>query len=820
MLEVLEEEFEINISRENYHYIDNTWNGLLIYLNKKTNIIYGYSLEEEICKFKCELLENYQNFRFKLSNNGVYFVILNNINKEAKIIDLDKKEIIDELNLSHLDYDDISISFEFKSRLILFYNQTLLNSNFEQIKDILEINNQCYYYNIEKKELKNINIDIYYGNNTKIDLNNPDKNYIFEGNHNFVLSYDIITLYHDSNKKFYAKNINYKDFFIINIRKESDTNNSISYSINSFKTPSNNILNYEKSFIDNRYIIPPISKMFIVDEKINYFDNDQFHEMKFTKDRNNNNIVVIESRMINKNIYLDEYTHISMNGRILIDGLKVFKYHNYYHNQINNQKLLEIWNNYQDFELINDNQPLGENNIKVNLFLFKKYSKTMKDIIEDLKLNDIDELNIQIDKITNVEKMFLNLFNGFYSHPYIRRYLGIESTISNQRINYLTLLGSINNNINYNYYITYNNILIYYYNEYIIGTDLKNFDNIIFELKCGDNIINKYLFNVSNDDKYLIYRNERNIIIYDTEKLKEVKIIKLNEIEPIKNSTYNLSFIYDFNRNYILFFYEDYFKKVNLYNIETNELISFNINYDDSKSLSLKQINKNNIYFFTDEIIFEYSNNKLNIYDNDQFNYKLRYIDENNFVIFCHDYSKRTLHKAINSLNFKLYSDNFQYFNTFFVKNDIDYFPEIYNNSINSLNDGNLIKRQILSDKNHAVFLLNKNPFISSNGNYFIYNELIFKHDIYYDNIFDSETLIEFYKDKNYQDFTITNNKDSLKVNKVLLSAYSKLISDNIDKDEIIINAKIEDVNQMFLNIFNNVKDHYYNLREYFQIIS
>lgn len=922
MIEVLEEEFELDIKYENYEYIDVTYNGILIYLNNENNTIYAYNTDEERCQFKYILSSSYKEHQFKLSNNGVYFVDFNNKTHLVKLINIDKREIIDEFILE-LNYKNIAISFDYKSNLILFchnifskyfginiisrymerneihpkinkfYDElnnlnneltrfSIFNSitpifltskeeynNFiepfdEELKERInrrflinfnkifeEINNfelkyfkdirKSYCYNISDKKLKEYNFIIKY---QKM-LFNEDNQYFFNANINFMIpsgKNNIINFYYYDHRSIIAKNIDYLNYVIIkftSMKIADKFNHYISFSINSFKNIDKNML------IDNYIDLSSYyNEFFIKNDNIHYYKNYNLYEIKSDKIKNNYHVINVY-----ENVLSISFNKITANQKIFISDRKIYKYHQYFNNKLDNKKLIELWNNYQDFKLLDK----YDKPIKVNSFLLRKYSKTIDTLIEDYEDENLIPL-INIEDINEVNKMFINLFNGKYSHPYLRRYLGIENNISNKEKEIFSLYKEGNDKEKQ--IITHNNILIYYNRDIITEFDLDNnlidynkdiitgfdLDNNLIKFKLDISRVyidtSNFLFSVSPNAKYLVYRDGYYIYLYNVNSNEMIRKFELKEIKGERNifSSKDIpdNIYFDLKCRYMLFWYDELHINLIIYDIKKNKLITYNIdnkNYD--RYLNYNHIYDYNLYFFGNDFIFELSNYKLlKKYENNVYQYKLKYVNNDDYNLICFTIEKyilfsgsklKQIFKKQLDKSFRLDLSNN---NDFLVKNNIIYFY------MKDSHDGNLIKIYYDKENNLVKSKLDfdQNYFneryssikISTDGRYLTLDKRIFQMEKYQNNIFNSETLIEFWNEKQYQDVTIKNKYGEIRRNRVLLSAYSQLINNNPNSDLFKIDDifRIEDINQMFLDIFNNINDTFPELRLIFSIIS
>lgn len=387
-----------------------------------------------------------------------------------------------------------------------------------------------------------------------------------------------------------------------------------------------------------------------------------------------------------------------------------------------------------------------------------------------------------------------------------------------------------------NFITTYNNDIIYYSNKIIKGYNLFT-KKCIFQYQPKEEINS---IKVSYNNKYLIVQ-----VFNDDIKKYQCHLINLNTnqmikiIDPlkdeIKNRSFSFEFQFDLNSQYILFFISDnyYIYDIDYDELSENEIIKV-------KSFSeLKDLDQN-IFFVNSFEIYSYFKNKLYYYQVKEEKFYLRYYDYNKYFFIKID-DEVNIYYSFNSL-FNLLEEPSCIFiengnnniikkglgvyldeNKFFVKNNKFYF---YHNLVNKIylipNDSPEMKIVNMLDN-----LNDKINRFTADGKFAITNSnIIGKFSTYVKTPFNSDNLLKEWKIKNAKLINYKDNGEEnvLPINKFLAVSYSKTLQDVTedanDSNEFIIadNYNLDEINEMFLDLFKGIEGTHLELRNYFQV--
>jgi hypothetical protein len=758
------EEFILNLENNNYYLIED----IPIKIDFKKMYIIKYLKGSKIINKKI-LIDKLYNIIYDLNNLniiGSYKIIENKYYIQSNLLN---ECIFSKIN--GILYSEIILKYIYK--LIIIEN----NKFYLYKKNILNVNNIAYNYNIEYNYDKNIII---------IFIN--DKQYVYD----LYTLKDLTSFYikeiilkNELKEEYYKLNlINNKLFSLINnqyLYNFEIKNNYLTIKFNDNNNNNNNNNNndilyyFEKN--TNTYILNKLlekkehffhkdwKKLCILDKDFIYKDNDK------GKYHLNNNKIVVEWELWNKEIFY-KYNSIFYSDIFFYDII----IDNYDHR-------------YKIFNLFN--LILDENFITIYKVEF------VEDKIKLITENNVEFFNYELQDNTYIlySKKYLNIQlvndNNFY---YLYKDLCLFT--KNNIINPVAKVITIKNN----------KLIIQYTNDcndindktYIYLSKSKNIyyleslkiENIILIDK--DKSIHSLI--LDNIEKKLkcdyfeknIIKNKEELLLFDNNNLNKYSLfydniyIEENLLNDFKKINFNLDIAYIF----------DHFKTNNkfdsLKHFLNNELLIYSFNTFNKKYLTLNNLNFNNLkYYF--EILYNNIDNNINIDNNN--------IDNNNIDnnSNCTNNNKLII---INCIDINDLSE----LNKFLFENkkDKDYLVII-------INKDHIFKQTILNLKNYYnnLIIFENNIIKNSSIFYFIYYYIKKYNLLFYKLIY---IINDDYKIENKNNLNINKmNKNILLFIKnkydftfLILSWYLKNYN-YLDLDNI--NFEINRIN--FFDLFN-----------------
>lgn len=698
---------------------ENIYNNFIFTINSPIYRIYFFfTFISKITIDLISLNENYNNDINILRNFTLFFLfdffkIFNNLNDEDINSDLNI------YNFKRMKND----SFYLLNNFICYDNINIFdNKEFNEFLKSDSSNKYVFLYNnfyIIKKYIKAYKI-----NDDEFLENIPDIS------NNIKYNYDdiIIKLFIDSliDNKEYFKNIK----------------NIYNFTLDFF---NKNDFNFEKiiNLIDKYYFASNINKLFLNEENNNFYYNCYYTNFYIgctfdNINKNNintiNNIVKLTTLYNRENFFNYSYAFKEFNSK---------QYYDYLNLTENLTKILE----YFQIELLNI--------FNIKLFINKNYYKYYIQII-------ISYINVNY---TYLLLYIISEYNFYNSVSILDKYINIFNNINNSSI---SLINSIDENINKKYFEKYNFIIIIYYYLYFIyqclQVDINEFNENIYlkekyKITFEEFIISKYTLNLYNDcindlinlytynnDKLIldfstiyiystdnnIYKNNINISNNTNNIINLKKNIYVNKLEynqEIDNINDNLN--YSIINNYELYIINENIKKI----IFINK--NFNILYCES---IINTINKINTIFYINDfnkirqfylnnkdnlpLIYNYIDQKKYNYDNSIYLLGEIYINlsksKNTKVKYKNNYDKKIVEYIFYNIKNFYYQKNFNYFNTMYYLFDLDHINK--NSSVNNLYNIEIFNDLIYSFDIYTLYSKYVNGLIS--------NSLIYERSI------------------------------------------------------------------------------------------
>jgi hypothetical protein len=656
--------------------LDESYN--IIYDFNNLNIIGSYKIIETKYYIQCNLLNEYI---FSKINDMLYSeIILKYIYKSILIENINfylyKKEILNVNNIKY--YYNIEYNY-IKGIIVLFMNDkqyvydlyTLKDITFNYIKEI-----------IFKNEFKEEYYQLNFINNKLFSLTNKQEIYSFEINNNYLsIKYENNNNDNDNNKKLY--------YF------ENNTNTYI----------LNKLLEKKEYFFHKDW-----KKLCILDKEFIYKDNDKgIYQF-------NNNKIIVKWELWNQEIF--------------------YKYNSIYYSDIFFYDIIidNFEHKYKIFNLFN--LILDENFITIYKVEF------IEDKIKLITENNVEFFNYELQDNTyilyskkNLEIQLVNDNNFYYLYKDL--YLYTKNNIINPIAKVITIKNNklIIQNTNDNNDNNDNNVKIYIYlnkSKNIYYLESLKIENIIL-INKDKSIQSLILDNIEKKIKceYFeknIIKNNEELLLFDYNILTKYYVfydniyIESHLLNYFKNIHFNLDIAYIF----------DYFKTSNkldsLKHFLNNELLIYSFETFNKKYLTLNNSNFNNLKYYFEILFNNIDNNTNNNIDNSSnINNKL-------IIINCID---------INDL---LELNKFLFEN----KKDKDYLLII-------INKKHIFKQNILNLKNYYnnLIIFENNIIKNSSIFHFIYY-YVKKYNLLFQN------LIYLFND----DYKI-QNKNNLKINKM-----------------------------------------------------
>ena len=501
---------------------------------------------------------------------------------------------------------------------------------------------------------------------TQFKINEID-NYIFLYNKNVYLLNNIFSRYYF--------NI-YKTLYILNYEIDNLNKIIFNYELNSkyiFKIENNNIILNVQCYLIKDYIKNITYEYFDILD--NYIINHLIN--------NSINIYIKSIEIIKNNVTIKE-------GCI------------YLYNIINKKKILNFNNNF-NYEYLDNNN--------TNIFILRTYNIP--------SLYNIIEIILELKNLFLYKNICIICFKSY--QEIIKNILyDIDVYTSYKIIDYkkYDLVICINNEItNYNYFINYNDV-----NFLFIKQDKSKLD-ILYD-------VNKY--NISNE--ILINFNKENI------KYKNIIEIEKNNIElNIRNILIKNNFIknnYENIKNNDINFIKKniYDKKLKIKNIKSNvnkQMIKDKI-YNEIQCVICYEIPE--IYNYTSCCIslycfkcIKYINSQCAICKQ---NYTLKYMPNNNLILFFEKSVEFNLYKILINLN------NIYFFNIYYIINifNIYYFINIIN----------FYEVNYVIYLNNKIYKIKNNKYNNIKYNIYLYNNLIYYNIKYFNIIISNNTKISY----------------------------------------------------------------------------
>ena len=614
-----DEEFIKNIELFNdisYIYYKNLNN---ININDDNLIIYILLLSNYILINDCDLLH-----------------IINYINSNSKIFIPYTYKTFNNHNLYYINQESINNNLNNKILYICFQKYILKNNKLYSIKNINKLNYDILYLNFYILKLIN--------NNTEFELTNISNkiNYIYNNNYQ-----DYAINLNKNNDKYYKKIFNNYELLdndnLNNYLKISNINVYINNNINEniIDTKKSINFNYYILYIsnnfnyDNIYIKLLINKLFFIKNKKfiyftknnnsieNNYKNLDYFNIIVNNDNNINNKLNIFYNLIDdksiifyiKNLYFYNINNIIIDDNLILNN-KFINNDFIICNKTYFKDLYKLNDNiidnflYLNYKIIN-NYIFNENifNIKLFIYLYEKnkifvkkkinnYKVTEKDLIINYNVNNkINNIfNIQLYEIINIDHSKNNV-NHFINNILIK-----NKDFTNKNIYFI--LNYIDYNIDKDFIINNNNLIIYSDNISIIKIKINNLKNSGY---LDSEIINesKDVFN------FLIYKNKTNINYFNKD---------LN-----KSDYFHLKFNFENDYNKLLF---NKFKNIfSNYKTFLNYYLNlrYNLTYNIFNNISINIINLKERYDKLNHI-----ENNLKLLDIYKYNIFNAYKPENN----------------------------------------------------------------------------------------------------------------------------------------------------------------------------------------------
>jgi len=561
-------------------------------------------------------------------------------NKNIKSINIFSNEIYKKLFNKSSSYNNIIIYSLYKNIINIDIKNIFKNLKFIIIYNAEELN--YLQFNLIKLISDKLNIQL-------ILIGDPNQN-IFNLNNNS-------NIYLLDNDNIEYLNINYRsDNNIVNFCNELKPLKNILYNMIPFNNNNNN---------NNKPLIYCNNYNEIIKHIINQLNEFKLHDIAIISLYKNDLNLICN--------YLNNYN---------------IKYIKHYEQQEQKENYLNILSSYDikglEFKkvlVLNYHYDINFTNDKYNYYKYLWYhifTRAINKLIIYVENNKyifpyINHVSLNLYNSEGSEIKFININ---YNNNLIFKNINIFETYNIKNINDLSsckfnyiinkykLYTNICNKYNDIYIKIIKEIFKYYYyknnnklNKYIIE-NINNLNNIVF--LNNNNIYNSLLEKgIINDN--VIYLEILNNVLYNNNNLNLLSYDELDFLIHCKKYNNNIIIIlHDFNVNYIADLYN------NLYKLENNELIIFNI---------FQYFNPNlNIEFTILEKYFYILNNLSLLYTNLEFNTFIKHINFNLFgIIFIIENNNKIIQFKFNN-NFNINDniiENLLYYNTLYITNNI-----------------------------------------------------------------------------------------------------------------------------------------------------